>query len=31
MEVTDSHELYKKTLHPYTKALLSAIPDPDVI
>ena len=29
MEVTDSTELYENPLHPYTKALLSAIPIPD--
>ena len=29
MEVCDSEELYKNPLHPYTKALLSAIPIPD--
>lgn len=29
MEITDSNELYKHPLHPYTKALLSAIPIPD--
>ncbi|OQY31293.1 MAG: peptide ABC transporter ATP-binding protein [Spirochaetaceae bacterium 4572_59] len=29
MEVTASNELYKNPLHPYTKALLSAIPIPD--
>ncbi len=29
MEVTTSDELYKNPLHPYTKALLSAIPIPD--
>ncbi|MDA3955454.1 ABC transporter ATP-binding protein [Oceanispirochaeta sp.] len=29
MEVCDSGELYKNPLHPYTKALLSAIPIPD--
>ena len=28
-ELTDSEELYKNPLHPYTKALLSAIPVPD--
>lgn len=28
-EITDSGELYKNPLHPYTKALLSAIPIPD--
>lgn len=29
MEVSDSKELYKKPLHPYTVALLSAVPIPD--
>jgi oligopeptide transport system ATP-binding protein len=29
MELTDSEELYENPLHPYTKALLSAIPIPD--
>jgi oligopeptide/dipeptide ABC transporter ATP-binding protein len=29
MELTDSAELYNNPLHPYTKALLSAIPIPD--
>lgn len=29
VEITDSNELYKHPLHPYTKALLSAIPIPD--
>jgi oligopeptide transport system ATP-binding protein len=29
MELTSSSELYAKPLHPYTKALLSAIPIPD--
>ncbi|RYL92610.1 oligopeptide/dipeptide ABC transporter ATP-binding protein [Sporolactobacillus sp. Y61] len=29
VELTTSHELYEKPLHPYTKALLSAIPIPD--
>ena len=29
MEVCDSDELYRNPLHPYTKALLSAIPIPD--
>jgi oligopeptide transport system ATP-binding protein len=28
-ELTSSRELYKRPLHPYTKALLSAIPVPD--
>jgi oligopeptide transport system ATP-binding protein len=31
MEITDSSELYENPLHPYTKALLSAIPIPDPI
>lgn len=30
VEVADSKELYDNTLHPYTKALLSAIPIPDI-
>ena len=29
MEITSSNEMYKNPLHPYTKALLSAIPVPD--
>ena len=29
MELTSSGELYENPLHPYTKALLSAIPIPD--
>ena len=29
MEVTSKDELYRRPLHPYTKALLSAIPIPD--
>jgi oligopeptide transport system ATP-binding protein len=29
MELTDRKSLYQKPLHPYTKALLSAIPVPD--
>jgi oligopeptide transport system ATP-binding protein len=29
MELTSSDELYERPLHPYTKALLSAIPIPD--
>ena len=29
MELTSSDELYENPLHPYTKALLSAIPIPD--
>ncbi len=29
MEITTSKELYKNPLHPYTQALLSAIPIPD--
>jgi oligopeptide transport system ATP-binding protein len=29
MELTTSEELYEKPLHPYTQALLSAIPIPD--
>lgn len=29
VEIADSQELYENTLHPYSKALLSAIPLPD--
>ncbi|GHH96756.1 ABC transporter ATP-binding protein [Neobacillus kokaensis] len=29
VELTTSHELYQNPMHPYTKALLSAIPIPD--
>lgn len=29
VELTDRNELYKNPLHPYTKALLSAVPYPD--
>ena len=29
MEVADRHDLYADPLHPYTKALLSAVPIPD--
>ena len=29
MELTDSDELYANPLHPYTKALISAVPIPD--
>ncbi|WP_077623428.1 ABC transporter ATP-binding protein [Sediminibacillus massiliensis] len=29
VELTESNQLYKKPLHPYTQALLSAIPIPD--
>jgi oligopeptide/dipeptide ABC transporter ATP-binding protein len=31
MELADSEELYENPLHPYTKALLSAIPIPDPV
>jgi ABC-type oligopeptide transport system ATPase subunit len=31
VELTTSEELFKHPLHPYTKALLSAIPKPDPI
>lgn len=31
VEMADTHELYNKPQHPYTKALLSAIPIPDPV
>ena len=31
MELGDADEVYKNPLHPYTRALLSAIPEPDPI
>ena len=31
MEISDSKKLYKKPLHPYTEALLSAAPIPDPV
>lgn len=31
VEVTDRDELYSNALHPYTKALLSAVPIPDPV
>ena len=31
MELTDRDELYENPLHPYTKALLSAVPIPDPV
>lgn len=30
LELTSSDELFEKPLHPYTQALLSAIPEPDI-
>jgi peptide/nickel transport system ATP-binding protein len=29
MEMTDTHELYFNPKHPYTEALMSAVPKPD--
>ncbi|MCW1007120.1 ABC transporter ATP-binding protein, partial [Streptococcus anginosus] len=31
VELADSDELYYHALHPYTKSLLSAVPQPDPI
>ncbi len=31
VEISDSNEVYKNPLHPYTQALLSSIPIPDPI
>ncbi len=30
VELSDSDELYKNPLHPYTQALLSSLPVPDI-
>ena len=30
MELASSDEIFAKTMHPYTQALLSAIPEPDI-
>ena len=30
LELSTSDELFKRPLHPYTQALLSAIPEPDI-
>ena len=31
VELTDSYELYKNPIHPYTKTLISAVPIPDPV